>query len=191
MFDVVVTPNLYGDILSDITAEISGSVGLGPSANIGASCAMFEAIHGSAPTIAGQDIANPSGLLLAGVMMLMHIGQTDAAGRVHNAWLRTIEDGVHTGDIAGERTREPVGTAAFAGAVIDRLGKKPRTLPGVAYTAGGERIVLPAVERRPPAIKKLVGIDVFVQSTLPVDALAETLRALDNERFGLQMITNR
>src|SRR6202521_1836696 len=96
-FDVIVMPNLYGDILSDVAAQIAGSVGLAGSANIGDNCAMFEAIHGTAPDIAGKDLANPSGLLLGSVLMLQHIGQGDIAERVHNAWLRTIEDGQHTG----------------------------------------------------------------------------------------------
>src|SRR6185295_4010850 len=95
-FDVIVMPNLYGDILSDVAAQIAGSVGLAGSANIGESFAMFEAIHGSAPRRAGQHLANPSGLLLGGVMMLVQIGQPEAAERVHNAWLRTLEDGIHT-----------------------------------------------------------------------------------------------
>ena len=98
-FDVIVTPNLYGDIISDVAAEISGSVGLGGSANIGEHVAMFEAIHGSAPDIAGRGLANPSGLLLAAVMMLVHIRQSEVAERVHNAWLRTLEDGVRTADL--------------------------------------------------------------------------------------------
>src|SRR5208283_4823034 len=98
-FDVIVMPNLYGDILSDVAAQIAGSVGLAGSANIGTDAAMFEAIHGSAPRRAGQNLANPSGLLLGGVLMLVHIGQPDIASRVHNAWLRTIEDGVHTYDV--------------------------------------------------------------------------------------------
>src|ERR671910_1830589 len=87
-FDVVVMPNLYGDILSDVAAQIAGSVGLAGSANVGTNYAMFEAIHGSAPRRAGQNLANPSGLLMGAVMMLVHIGQTDVAERVHNAWLR-------------------------------------------------------------------------------------------------------
>src|SRR3954462_10248330 len=95
-FDVVVMPNLYGDILSDVAAQIAGSVGLAGSSNIGEHIAMFEAIHGSAPRRAGQNLANPSGLFLGAVMMLVHIGATDVAERVHNAWLRTMEDGVHT-----------------------------------------------------------------------------------------------
>lgn len=100
-FDVIVTPNLYGDILSDIAAELTGSVGLAPSANIGDHVAMFEAIHGSAPDIAGKGIANPSGLLLAAVLMLVHIGQPAVAQTIHNAWLRTIEGGVHTAELHG------------------------------------------------------------------------------------------
>src|SRR5437879_443166 len=91
-FDVIVMPNLYGDVLSDVAAQIAGSVGLAGSSNIGSQCAMFEAIHGSAPRRAHQNLANPSGLLLGGVLMLIHIGQQDVAERVHNAWLRTLED---------------------------------------------------------------------------------------------------
>jgi isocitrate dehydrogenase len=104
-FDLIVTENLYGDIISDVAAEVTGSVGLAGSSNIGDDFAMFEAIHGSAPDIAGKNIANPSGLLLGAVMMLIHIGQGQAAAKVHNAWLKTIEDGIHTGDIYREGTR--------------------------------------------------------------------------------------
>src|SRR5205823_9617981 len=121
-FDVVVMPNLYGDILSDVAAQIAGSVGLAGSANIGDRCAMFEAIHGSAPRRAGQNLANPSGLLLAGVMMLVHVDQPDVAERVHNAWLRTLEDGIHTYDIYDERvSKQKVGTKEFAQSVVDRV----------------------------------------------------------------------
>src|SRR5918992_3583811 len=122
-FDVIVMPNLYGDILSDVAAQIAGSVGLAGSANIGQQAAMFEAIHGSAPRRAGQNLANPSGLLLAGVMMLIHIDQPKVAERVHNAWLRTLEEGIHTYDIYDERvSKQKVGTREFADAVIARLG---------------------------------------------------------------------
>src|SRR5436190_9035201 len=133
-FDVIVMPNLYGDILSDVAAQIAGSVGLAGSANIGDSCAMFEAIHGSAPRRAGQNIANPSGLLLAAVMMLVHINQPDVATQVHNAWLRTLEDGVHTYDIFTEGvSTAKVGTKEFAAAVIERMGQKPNRLKPVTY----------------------------------------------------------
>ena len=134
IFDVIVMPNLYGDILSDVAAQIAGSVGLAGSANIGENIAMFEAIHGSAPRRAGQNLANPSGLLLGAIMMLVHIGQSAIAERVHNAWLRTIEDGVHTYDIYDERvSKQKVGTKEFGQAVVERLGKKPHTLKAVAY----------------------------------------------------------
>src|SRR2546428_5225958 len=134
-FDVIVMPNLYGDILSDVAAQIAGSVGLAGSANIGEKCAMFEAIHGSAPRRANQNLANPSGLLLGGVLMLVHIGQPDVAELVHNAWLRTIEDGVHTYDVFTERmSKQKVGTKEFAEAVVARLDQKPEILKVVNYT---------------------------------------------------------
>ena len=129
VFDVIVTLNLYGDVLSDVAAQIAGSVGLAGSANIGEECAMFEAIHGSAPRRAGQNLANPSGLLQGAIMMLNHIGQTEVAEKVQNAWLKTIEDGIHTYDIYKEGiSKEKVGTKEFAQAVIANIGKKPNLL---------------------------------------------------------------
>src|SRR5579864_6152425 len=162
-FDVVVLPNLYGDILSDVAAQIAGSVGLAGSANIGASCAMFEAIHGSAPRRAGQNLANPSGLLLGAVLMLVHIDQPEVAERVHNAWLRTMEDGVHTYDIYAEGvSKEKVGTKEFAAAVIARLGKKPETLKPVSYAHRSAQVA-GARKAAPPAPKtELVGIDIYL-----------------------------
>jgi isocitrate dehydrogenase len=128
-FDVIVMPNLYGDILSDVAAQIAGSVGLAGSANIGENVAMFEAIHGSAPRRAGQNLANPSGLLLGAVMMLVHIGLSEHAESVHNGWLRTIEDGIHTYDVFDETvSKQKVGTKEFADAVIARLGQVPQIL---------------------------------------------------------------
>ncbi|WP_422345888.1 NADP-dependent isocitrate dehydrogenase [Parasphingorhabdus sp.] len=192
MFDVIVMPNLYGDILSDVAAQITGSVGLGASANIGQHCAMFEAIHGSAPDLAGQDLANPSGLLLAGIQMLVHIGQPLVAGRVHNAWLKTIEDGIHTGDIyTVANSKEKVGTQAFASAVIARLDQAPENLPVASYPEDAKGIVVPKAVRRPPAQKMLVGVDVFVQSTDDVAAIAERLQTSESGLLKLTMITNR
>ena len=191
-FDVVVTPNLYGDIISDVAAQITGSVGLAPSANIGTHCAMFEAIHGSAPPLAGKDLANPSGLLLAGVMMLVHIGQTDVAEKVHNAWLKTIEDGIRTSDIFREGlSGEKVGTDAFADAVIARLGQKPVRLPPASYDGAKGPIVVPEPYGHKAVEKTLVGIDVFVDSVRPVEELATALQKAANDAFELQMITNR
>ena len=191
-FDVIVMPNLYGDVLSDVAAQISGSVGLAPSANIGEHCAMFEAIHGSAPRRAGQDVANPSGLLLAGAMMMAHIGQPEVAEKVHNAWLKTMEDGVHTYDIFEDGvSKEKVGTAAFADAVIARLGQKPATLKPVSYDKDKGSFAVPKAKPRVPAKKVLVGVDIFVHSTRPVAELAEDLKSAANGMYELAMITNR
>jgi isocitrate dehydrogenase len=164
-FDVIVTLNLYGDILSDIAGQIAGSVGLAGSSNIGTSCAMFEAIHGSAPRRAGQNVANPSGLLQGAVLMLIHIGQHDVAQKVQNAWLRTLEDGVHTYDIFQEgQSTEKVGTKEFADAVIARLGQSPTKLKEVTYKPSTTSMQLGAYVRKAPAKKELKGIDVFVHS---------------------------
>jgi isocitrate dehydrogenase len=192
-FDVIVMPNLYGDILSDVAAEIAGSVGIAGSANIGDHCAMFEAIHGSAPRRAGQDVANPSGLLLGAVQMLVHIGQPDVAARVQNAWLRTLEDGLHTYDIHEEgRSRAKVGTQAFADAVIARLGQEPRHLPPAAYRVMAPIRTAPAGARRTPQRKELVGVDVFVEwDGASADALAGRIQPLAGPGLALKMITNR
>ena len=190
-FDVVVLPNLYGDILSDVAAQIAGSVGLAGSANIGQDCAMFEAIHGSAPRRAGQDVANPSGLLLGAVMMLVHIGQGDVAEKVHNAWLATIEQGIGTYDIAAEGT-DPYGTSAFADEVIKRIGEKPQTLPAVSYPAGDTRISV-TTTRPEAADKTMDGIDVFVHERNPdPEVLAAKLQEASEDLWlKLGMISNR
>jgi len=191
LFDVVVTPNLYGDIVSDIAAEISGSVGLAPSANIGERFAMFEAIHGSAPTIAGQNSANPSGLLLSAVKMLAHLGLGEKATLIHNAWLCAIEDGVHTVDIfRSDSSARSVGTREFAGAVVERLGETPRSLRAASYAAEAVPQIPPAP--RQAAKKELVGVDVFLHWTpgAPED-LARALKAAATSELDLVMVTNR
>jgi isocitrate dehydrogenase len=193
-FDVIVLPNLYGDILSDVAAQIAGSIGLAGSANIGESFAMFEAIHGSAPRRAGQNVANPSGLLMGAVMMLVHIGQTDIATRVHNAWLRTIEDGVHTYDVySADVSRERVGTREFASAVIARLGQQPEHLAPVQYQAAPRtKHEESATVTRVRSIKKLVGVDIFLgwEPGVP-DDLGEAVRQMNGDGLQLEMISNR
>lgn len=192
VFDVIVTLNLYGDVLSDIAAQVAGSVGLAGSANIGEECAMFEAIHGSAPRRAGQNLANPSGLLEGAVMMLNHIGQTEIAEKIQNAWLKTIEDGIHTYDIFTEDiSKEKVGTKEFAQAVIANLGQKPTLLKAVNY-AKDAVLKLPKYVKRPAANKELVGVDLFVdwRGTNP-DELATILQSINTENKELTMITNR
>jgi len=189
-FDVLVMPNLYGDILSDVAAQIAGSVGLAGSANIGLDAAMFEAIHGSAPRRAGQDLANPSGLLLGAVQMLVHIGQGDIATDVHNAWLRTIEDGIHTYDVFdAEVSSEKVGTTGFADAVISRLGSVPEQLAPTAYPGTTEPIRIELKPRDRP-VKTQVGIDVFVEFVGTPNDLGARLEAAAGD-LGLVMVSNR
>jgi isocitrate dehydrogenase len=191
-FDVIVMPNLYGDVLSDVAAQIAGSVGLAGSANIGEECAMFEAIHGSAPRRAGQNMANPSGLLQGAILMLNHLGQTDVAEKVQNAWLKTIEDGVHTYDIYKEGvSTKKVSTSDFAEAVIANLGQKPATFKPVNY-AKGAALNLPKYVRKPRAQKDLVGVDLFVHwQGLNPNELAGIMQKLDSDKGKLSMITNR
>jgi len=192
-FDIIVMPNLYGDILSDVAAQIAGSVGLAGSANIGTQAAMFEAIHGSAPRRAGQNLANPSGLLLGAVMMLVHIDQPDVAATVHNAWLKTLEEGVHTYDIFREGvSKQKVGTKEFAQAVVARMGKKPETLKAVSYNAAPKQT---ATEKPLTLLnnkKELVGVDVFLAwPEVNPKKLASILQPLQGAALKLTMMSNR
>ena len=191
-FDVIVMPNLYGDILSDVAAQIAGSVGLAGSANIGEGFAMFEAIHGSAPRIAGINKANPSGLILGAIQMLVHIGQQDVAEKIQNAWLKTLEDGLHTADIFDKTvSTKQLGTREFADAVIERLGQQPATLQPVAYsnaTANFNITLTPTL----PAKKELVGVDVFLHfGERDANTLAKALQYAQTNALHLNMITNR
>ena len=191
-FDVIVMQNLYGDMLSDVAAQITGSVGLAGSANIGEECAMFEAIHGSAPRIAGQNIANPSGLLQGAIMMLNHIGQSAVAAQIQNAWLKTLEDGIHTPDIYKEGvTKQKVGNQEFAAAVIENLGKKSTVLKSVSYAADA-KMNLPKYVPKPPANKELDGVDIFIhwRGGTP-DQLAQLIKKIELADIHLSMITNR
>jgi len=190
--DVIVTLNLYGDILSDIAAQVAGSVGLAGSANVGFECAMFEAIHGSAPDIAGKGVANPSGLLNGAVMMLVHLGLASHAETVRNAWMKTLEDGIHTPDIhrqgLGERT---VSTSEFADAVIDRLGQKPESLRPESYA---QRFIHFALKERPRPVKTLVGVDVFLdwnEEGRDPNRLGARVLELAGDALALEMIENR
>jgi len=191
VFDVIVTLNLYGDVLSDIAAQIAGSVGLAGSSNIGEECSMFEAIHGSAPRRAGQNLANPSGLLNGAIMMLIHLGETKAAESIQNAWLKTIEDGVHTYDIYKEGiSKEKVGTSEFADAIIARLGQKPSQLKEVRFE--NKSITLKPYQRKSPLKKELSGVDVFVhwRGTNP-EEIGKQIAAIGSDKLKLSMISNR
>ncbi|HKG45741.1 MAG TPA: NADP-dependent isocitrate dehydrogenase [Pyrinomonadaceae bacterium] len=191
-FDVIVMPNLYGDVLSDVAAQIAGSVGLAGSANIGEHVSMFEAIHGSAPRRAGQNLANPSGLLLGAVMMLVHVGLTEHAERVHNAWLRAIEDGIHTYDIYDDKvSKQKVGTKEFADTVIERLGQTPQILKTRKYSKGDESHAR-AVNGTKAPHKELIGVDVFLDWTRgSANDLGDSLSNVNGDGVKLTMISNR
>lgn len=193
IFDVIVTENLYGDIISDIAAEVSGSVGLAGSSNIGEDFAMFEAIHGSAPDIAGKNIANPSGILQSAVMMLIHIGQPEAATKVHNAWLKTIEDGIHTGDIYQEGTsKKKVGTKEFADAVIERMGQKPSQFKAVEYKAAKKDTSKNKMSIVPNPKRELVGVDVFFcYGNKSVEECGKLLKGIEGDGLTLANLSNK
>lgn len=195
-FDVVLLPNLYGDILSDISAQIAGSVGIGGSSNIGANQAMFEAIHGSAPRRAGQNVANPSGLLNAALLMLNHIGENALSSKIRNAWLKTIEEGIHTYDIYNEKTsRQKVSTTDFGKAVVEYLGAKPNHLVSSLELKNQKPIKIQISKTAYSSEKKtLDGIDVFVcEQNRDPEALAERLKTATAESGDLELcyITNR
>ncbi|MBC6366615.1 NADP-dependent isocitrate dehydrogenase [Algoriphagus sp. AK58] len=195
IFDVIVTLNLYGDIISDVAAQVTGSVGLGGSANVGEEVAMFEAIHGSAPDIAGMDIANPSGLLNGAIMMLVHIGQPEVAEKISNAWMKTLEDGIHTGDIYQEGlSAKKVGTQEFAQAVIERLGQKPEKMTPASFDKEDTKPMNIKLSPKTKAKKELTGVDVFIdwdQDGRDPNVIGEKLRQANASGLQLHLITNR
>ena len=194
-FDVILLPNLYGDILSDVSAQLAGSVGIGGSSNIGDTHAMFEAIHGSAPRRAGQDMANPSGLLQAGLLLLNHIGEYELCAKIHNAWLKTIEEGIHTYDIYNSKhSRQKVGTKDFGKAIIENLGAKPKQLSPAQGAKGDKKISVKLSYKKISNQKKtLDGVDIFInENNRDPHALADKLKqAISGLAFDLIYITNR
>ena len=195
VFDVIVTLNLYGDIISDVAAQVTGSVGLGGSANVGEEVAMFEAIHGSAPDITGMGIANPSGLLNGAIMMLVHIGQPEVAEKVSNAWMKTLEDGIHTGDIYQEGlSSKRAGTQEFAQAVIDRLGQLPINMIPASFDKEDTKPMDTKLRPRAKAKKELIGVDVFIdwnEDGRDPNVIGEQLRQANASGLQLQLMTNR
>ena len=189
-FEVIVTTNMNGDILSDLASGLVGGLGFAPSANLGTEAAIFEAVHGSAPDIAGQGLANPSALLFSAVMMLRHLGHLDIAKRVKNALLYVLESGEYrTADFSQGQT--PVNTDVFAQAVIAALDKLPTRMPEKEY----QRLTLPAAGPQAeshPTTREVVGADIFIESTLPPNALGTALSGLCAESsLSLSMISNR
>ncbi len=190
-FDVIVLPNLYGDILSDIAAQITGSVGLAGSANIGGEYAMFEAIHGSAPRRAGQNLANPSGLLLAAIQMLVHLNFNEEATRIQNAWLKTLEDGVHTYDIYEEGvSQQKVGTKEFGGAIIERFGELPKKLEPVSYKKTQSNYL--KIKEFSKEKKELVGVDIYIDEvTDNIEHLVQKLKKVEIKKLKFSSLSSR
>jgi isocitrate dehydrogenase len=189
-FDVIVTTNMNGDILSDLTSGLTGGLGFAPSANIGNDVSIFEAVHGSAPDIAGKNKANPTALVLSAAMMLRHIGEGKAASDVEQAVLVTLESGVRTSDMMG--VQNPTSTTDFTTAVIANLGKHSKLSPPRDYKKVELPPTNPGVNIVPSESRRVVGVDVYVESVLEPRELAASLDTLiATTPLRLQMITNR
>jgi isocitrate dehydrogenase len=189
-FDVIVTTNMNGDILSDLTSGLTGGLGFAPSANIGNDVSIFEAVHGSAPDIAGKNKANPTALILSAAMMLRHIGEGKAASDVEQAVLVTLESGVRTSDMMG--VQNPTSTTDFTTAVIANLGKHSKLSPPRDYKKVELPPTNPGVNIVPSESRRVVGVDVYVESVLEPRELAASLDTLiATTPLRLQMITNR
>jgi len=198
-FQMIVLPNLQGDIVSDLCAGLVGGLGFAPSANIGNHISIFEAVHGTAPDIAGRGLANPTSLILSGLMLLRHLRLTAHAANIENALLSTLESGVHTGDFGNPRT-PAVGTLDFTRAIIDRLGESPKTVPAArAPDADGPAFERPAkpvgqeiIRTFKNVVTHVVGCDIYLDSPLAPISLAEEMnRAAQDTPFKLTLISNR
>lgn len=196
LFDVIVLTNLQGDIVSDLCAGLIGGLGFAPSANIGDHISIFEAVHGTAPDIAGKNIANPTALLLSGVAMLRHVGLTENASVIENALLYTLESGIHTGDF-GDKTKPAVNTTQFTEAIIGNFGKKP---------AIGAKEIVPNKPGTPTPLKlefnsmmvsketeneTIAGVDLFIESNEQPAVIAEKCKRHGGVKFNLVSISNR
>lgn len=197
MFQVLVLPNLQGDIVSDLCAGLVGGLGFAPSANIGDNISIFEAVHGTAPDIAGKNIANPTSLLLSGVSMLRFMGCTSHAANIENALLYTLEQGIHTGDF-GIKSVPASNTSEFADQVIAHLGKQPAQ--GAAFAQPNfecntnmdfEPSQNKITETTPGVKKEIMGVDIFVESMAQPGELAELMKRFTGDKFELVMISNR
>lgn len=190
-FDVIVTTNMNGDIISDLTSALVGGLGFAPSANIGSDIAIFEAVHGSAPKYAGKDVINPTAVVMSGVMMLRHLGEFEAADSIENAILVTLAEGkARTGDVAGYDKAE--GTTAYTDEIIKNLGRKAEGWKVREH----KPILLPEFKKDPvyvrPSSRKVIGADIFVESGSSSEELGKSLEQLsEGTALKLKMISNR
>ncbi len=196
LFDVVVLTNLQGDIVSDLCAGLVGGLGFAPSANIGDHICIFEAVHGTAPDLAGKNIANPTALLLSGLAMLRHLGLMENAAIIENALLHTLEHGVHTGDF-GDKSKPSVNTTDFVQAIIDNFGKTPQTgakpmLPDQPATQTMFKLQKnPMMESKELEMEKIVGVDLFIESNEQPQVIANRCLRHAGVKFTLVNISNR
>lgn len=195
-FDVVVLTNLQGDIISDLCAGLVGGLGFAPSANIGDHIAIFEAVHGTAPDIAGKNIANPTALLLSGISMLRHLGLMENAAIIENALLYTLEQGIHTRDF-GDKSTPALNTTGFAAAIIKNFGKKPEhmarpLLPNMPVTQTDFKLTRNEMMVSEETQKEfIVGVDLFIESSEQPETIAKRCQRHAGVKFNLINISNR
>lgn len=188
-FEVIVTSNMNGDILSDLTSGLIGGLGFAPGANIGGEIAIFEAVHGSAPAHAGKDSANPTAVILSSVMLLRHLGEFEAAATIEKALFVALEDGIHTVDVHRDGA---VSTSRFTNAIIERLGCEPKQ-----YVVRDHKPVhIPFLGDHAdfvrPASRRTTGVDVFVESAMSAEQLGKQLESIAGPTYlKLKMISNR
>lgn len=195
-YDVIVMTNLQGDIISDLCAGLVGGLGFAPSANIGDHIAIFEAVHGTAPDIAGKGIANPTALLLSGLALLRHLGLTENAAIIENALLYTLEQGIRTGDF-GDKTKTALNTRQFSDAIIGNFGKQPALGAKPVITNQQITPTVFKLEKNPMLVsiekeqEKIVGVDMFIESSEQPTAVAEKCLKHTGDLFKLVTISNR
>lgn len=196
LFDVVVLTNLQGDIVSDLCAGLVGGLGFAPSANIGDHICIFEAVHGTAPDIAGKNIANPTALLLSGIGMLRHLGLMKSAAIIENALLYTLEQGVHTGDF-GDKSKSSANTTEFSQTIVGNFGKSPELgakpmLPDMPTTQTHFKLEKnPMLESVEMENEKIVGVDFFIESNEQPITIANKCMRHAGVKFKLVNISNR
>jgi isocitrate dehydrogenase len=195
-FDVVVLTNLQGDIVSDLCAGLVGGLGFAPSANIGDHICIFEAVHGTAPDIAGKNIANPTALLLSGLAMLRHLGYVRNAAEIENALLYTLELGIHTGDFGG-KSKPSLNTTQFSDAIISNFGKLPKVnakeiLPNMPVTPTVFKLEKnPMLVSKEMEEEKITGVDMFVESDAQPEAIAKKCLRHGGVKFKIINVSNR
>lgn len=190
-FEVIITTNMNGDILSDMTSGLTGGLGFAPSANLGNEAAIFEAVHGSAPKYTGKNSINPTALILTSVMLLRYLQEFEAAAKIENAVVYTLEEGkAMTRDVVGDA--KAATTTAFTEAIVKNLGKKPSKVHVREY----KPLKLPTISSAPDFVKaknrKDIGVDVFIESNATPDVLGTTLlKLIEGMGLTLKAIANR